>query len=152
MVYAGVMAITDPACLESSEEPGCNLFGVPDCRACALMPEAVSADSPPCELLVVFNQESAAVAGEDCGECEPEVPPPLSPADAAQPVGTTGSDESSAQEDYVPIVIVLPTDVFIEVESSVWTDSGSSSGFDDDSDAGGEQDTSNVGRRLRTQL
>ncbi|EGZ23493.1 hypothetical protein PHYSODRAFT_310799 [Phytophthora sojae] len=161
MVYAGVMAITDPACLDSNEDPGCNLFGIPDCRACALLPEAASPDTPPCELLVVFNQESIdnafgdepPVSTEDCSDCEPDVPPPLvpsNPVDPIEPVETP--DESSEPEDYVPIVIVLPTDVFIETESSIWADSDSSADYDDDSDGGGEQGGIDTGRRLRTQL
>ncbi|KAG6592560.1 uncharacterized protein IUM83_10684 [Phytophthora cinnamomi] len=156
LVYAGIMAITDPACLDSSEDPGCNLFGIPDCRACALVPEAVTSDSPPCKLLVVFNQD--ALQGEqpansrNCNDCEPEVPLPLVPGssvDSVKSVETADANESSGQEDYVPIVIVLPIEVFIETESSVLVDSESSSDYDDDSDAG---DESNVGRRLRAQL
>ncbi|GMF22464.1 unnamed protein product [Phytophthora lilii] len=159
MVYAGLMAVTDPACLATTQEPGCNLFGIPDCRACALMPEGTSTEAPSCELLDVFKQESEAfgsdpVSPEDCN-CEPQVPPPLVPATPVEPhdpVETTDSTEASEEEDYAPIVIVLPTDIFIEAESSVWADSEGSSEPGDESEAGDEEDEPNVYRRLRTQL
>ncbi|GMG16706.1 unnamed protein product [Phytophthora fragariaefolia] len=150
MIYAGLMAVTDPACLEASAVPGCNLFGIRSCRVCAVMPEGVSVDTPPCELLSVFSEKSAAVAfggqqsvsSEDC-ECEPDIPPPLTPIDplsSIEPVESPDSQQSSQQEDYVPIVIVLPTDVFIEAKSSVWTDSEASSDDALDSDAGNDQE------------
>lgn len=150
MVHDGLMAVTDPNCLVANDEPGCNIFGLPDCRVCALMPEGIAYDVLPCELLDIFNEESEAlgeesVNGEDC-DYEPLLPPPLIPA---KTVGATDPAESSAEEDYVPIVIVLPTDVIIEPESSIWADSESS----DYGEAEVEQgENSHVTRHLRTQL
>ncbi|KAL4106724.1 hypothetical protein PRIC1_004771 [Phytophthora ramorum] len=139
MVHDGVMAITDPTCLEGNDQPGCNLFGLPDCRACALVTEAVADNVPPCELLDLESEAfgDVPVKEGDCIDCEPLVPPPLQPRESAHP------PESSEEEDYVPIVIVLPTDIFIETESSDWSDS-------EESDNG--EGTAAATRRLRTQL
>jgi len=143
MVHAGLLAFTDPNCLEPTDEPGCNLFGLPDCRACALLPDAVADNVPPCELLDIFTQESEELGGEpvDCEGCDCEPGMPRMPVEADRPT-------DSSEEDYVPIVIVLPTDIFIEAESSLWTDSDESGSGESDDGEDGQDDA----RRLRAQL
>ncbi|KAF1774285.1 hypothetical protein GQ600_23016 [Phytophthora cactorum] len=138
MAHDGLMAVTDPDCLVTDDEPGCNLFGRPDCRVCALMPEIVAdEESGP------FGEESV-----DFDFYEPQIPPPLVPVGPIGPPEPVEPVESSDEEDYVPTVIVLPTDVFIE--SSVWDDSEASTDDAEDSDAGVEQNDPT--RHLRAQL
>jgi hypothetical protein len=66
---------------------------------------------------------------------------PRMPVEADRPT-------DSSEEDYVPIVIVLPTDIFIEAESSLWTDSDESGSGESDDGEDGQDDA----RRLRAQL
>ncbi|KAG6958233.1 hypothetical protein JG688_00010597 [Phytophthora aleatoria] len=150
MAHDGLMAVTDPDCLVTDDEPGCNLFGRPDCRVCALMPEIVADEVPLCELLDIFNQENGPFGEEsvDFDFYEPQIPPPLVPVGPIGPPEPVEPVESSDEEDYVPTVIVLPTDVFIE--SSVWDDSEASTDDAEDSDAGVEQNDPT--RHLRAQL
>ncbi|RLN71988.1 hypothetical protein BBJ28_00000981 [Nothophytophthora sp. Chile5] len=130
MVQAGHMAVTDPACLAAEDEPGCNLFGIQGCRACALMPGYVEDEVPPCDALEVFEHPAES--------------------DDWQPVIDSGvhSTESSDAGQYVPAVIDVLTDPFSATTSSSWT--GSADNSDDGDDAVlDKQDGSDVAGRLR---
>ncbi|KAL3673140.1 hypothetical protein V7S43_002435 [Phytophthora oleae] len=150
MLHNGLMAVTDPTCLVANGEPGCDLFGLPDCRVCALTPDSIDDDVSLCELLDIFNHDIGEESLSDEGfNDKPQIPPPVVPVNPVDPIEPVEPVESSGEEDYVPIVIVLPTDVFIEPESSIWDDSEGSTDFTHDSDIGGEQDAA---KHLRTQL
>ncbi|KAK1933595.1 hypothetical protein P3T76_011809 [Phytophthora citrophthora] len=161
MIHNGLMAVTDPTCLVANGEPGCDLFGLPDCRVCALTSESLDDDIPLCESLDIFNHDDTpgeeSLADEGFND-EPLVPPPvvpvtpvdpIEPVEPVEPVEPANPTEPSVEEEYVPTVIVLPSDELIEPESSIWDDSEGSSDFTDDSASRDEQDSA---RRLRTQL
>ncbi|KAG1687373.1 hypothetical protein DVH05_005245 [Phytophthora capsici] len=151
MAHDGLMAVTDPTCLVANGEPGCDLFGLPDCRVCALTSESLDDDIPLCDSLDIFNDDAPGEESlaDDGFNDEPLVPPPVVPVTPVDPIEPVDPIDSSVEEEDVPTVIVLPTDVLIEPVSSIGDDSEGSSDFTADSDSRDEQDG---GRRLRTQL